>query len=61
MLHESQLAELRRDVARAKLHKPIRFVEIDARVLGAMIDEIERHRVVTLTFERKLAEPAFRD
>lgn len=61
MIHESQLAELRRDVERAKLRKPYRPVEIDCRVLGAMIDELEAMRVVTLTFERKKAEPAFRD
>lgn len=47
MIQEVQLADMRRDIARAKSHKPYRLVDVDARTLELLIDEIERLRSPT--------------
>ena len=55
------LAELKRDATKALNRKPIRFVDVDPRVLASLIDEIERHRTTLLIVERKQLDPALRD
>lgn len=52
MLHESVLQELRHQSDRGKARRPVKFVDVDPRVLGQLIDEIERHRQVLLIDEK---------
>lgn len=61
MLNDSQLAELRRNVELVERCMTNKMVEIDVRILRALLDELEKHRLVNLQFERRKAEPAFRD
>ena len=55
------LSELKRDANKAIKHKPVRFVDVDPRILASLIDEIERHRTTLLIVERKQLDPALRD
>ena len=61
MLNEEMLSELKRDANKAIKHKPVRFVDVDPRILASLIDEIERHRTTLLIVERKQLDPALRD
>ena len=61
MLPSAVLTELRQQAHVAASQKRIRFVEIDPRVLGQLIDELENHRLVNLTIPREQREPALRD
>ena len=61
MIDDDHISELRRDITAAQSHKPPRFVEVDSRILGQLIDELENHRMFLLVLPREKREPALRD
>ena len=62
MLQESLLNELSKQAERGRSCRPVKYVEVDPRVLGQLIEEIELLRQVLLISEKtKKPEPALRD
>lgn len=62
MLPEAILKELSKQADYGMSRRPVKFVDVDPRVLSQLIGEIERHRETLLIVEKlKHVEPALRD
>lgn len=49
---EAELRAIRKQADEAMARKTRRFIDLDPRTVHRMLNEIENHRVVGLTFER---------